>query len=133
LVCENPNCTPKVECCPCNGGSSGGVPAFPFFKETETNKQCCGCGNFRRGDGAPSENPQVIGVNPAMTNTFPRSQIIDNGTHLLRVDKRSKVEMFKRGQALGTGQYGATVGHNNDWEKARPSLNLDMIYNDRTN
>ena len=24
--------------------------------------------------------------------------------------------MFKKGKALGTGQYGATNGNNNDWE-----------------
>ena len=68
-----------------------------------------------------------------MTNTFPSSQITDNGTHFLRTDKRAKVEMFKEGRPLGTGQYGATNGNNNDWEKTRPSLNLDLIYKDRKN
>jgi hypothetical protein len=42
-VCENPNCAPKVECCPCAmGGAKVGSP-FPFFKETEANKECCSC------------------------------------------------------------------------------------------
>jgi len=132
LVCENPNCTPKVECCACQG-ARGAAPAFPFFKETEMNKQCCGCGTFRKGAGAPTEGAQIVGVNGAMSNTFPSSQITDNGTHFLRVDKRAKVEMFKQGQPIGTGQYGATTGHNDVWEKSRPSLNLDLIYQDRRN
>ena len=68
-----------------------------------------------------------------MTNTFPKTQIVDNGTHFLRVDKRAKVEMFKQGKALGTGQYGATNGNNRDWEKSRSSLNLDLVYQDRKN
>ena len=132
MVCENPNCVPKVDCCPCQGGS-GSTPAFPFFKETESNKQCCGCSTFRKGSGAPTENPQIVGVDGAMTNTFPKTQIVDNGTHFLRVDKRAKVEMFKQGQALGTGQYGATNGNNRDWKKNRSSLNLDLVYQDRKN
>jgi hypothetical protein len=41
--------------------------------------------------------------------------------------------MFKEGKPLGTGQYGATVGENRVWEKTRPSLNLDLIYQDRRN
>ena len=133
MVCENPNCVPKVDCCPCQGGS-GISPAFPFFKETESNKQCCGCaGKIRTGSGAPTENGQIIGVNGGMKNTFPSTQISDNGTHFLRVDKRAKVEMFKKGKPLGTGQYGSTNSNNNDWEKARPSLNLDLIYQDIRN
>ena len=119
-------------CCPCQGGA-GSIPAFPFFKETESNKQCCGCGAFRKGQGAPTESPQIVGVNGAITNTFPSSQLVDNGSHFLRVDKRAKVELFKKGKPLGTGQYGGTNGNNRDWEKTRPSLNLDLIYQDRRN
>jgi hypothetical protein len=44
LVCENPNCVPKVEFCPCTlGAPRVAAPSMPFFKETETNNQCCQC------------------------------------------------------------------------------------------
>ena len=43
LVCENPNCVPKVECCPCAMGTPRVAQPFPFFKETEGNKDCCQC------------------------------------------------------------------------------------------
>ena len=39
MVCENPNCTPKVECCPCTTGAPVISQPFPFFKETEQNKE----------------------------------------------------------------------------------------------
>ena len=43
LVCENPNCIPIVECCPCAKGGSRVASPFPFFKETEKNKDFCSC------------------------------------------------------------------------------------------
>merc|ERR1712147_309081 len=43
LVCENPNCVPKVECCPCAQGAARVSQPFPFFKEVESNKECCSC------------------------------------------------------------------------------------------
>jgi hypothetical protein len=43
LVCENPNCVPKVECCPCALGAPRVAAPMPFFKETESNNQCCQC------------------------------------------------------------------------------------------
>lgn len=43
LVCENPNCAPKVECCDCEGKEPLLSEPFPFFKDTEQNKNCCPC------------------------------------------------------------------------------------------
>jgi hypothetical protein len=130
LVCENPNCVPKVECCNCQNG--GGInPGFPFFKETETNKACCGCGNNNPSRGAPSENPQITNIPDAMLNTFPKSTVIDNGTHYLRVDKTADVKLFKDGRPLSNGRYGRTTGRDDEWEKQRGSLNLNLAYHDR--
>jgi len=134
LVCENPNCSPKVECCPCNSGSLGVMPSFPFFKETENNKRCCGCDNKRHGSGAPSEYPSVVGVDSGLTNTMPSSAIIDSSSQLYRVDKRAKVTMLKNPRALGTGQYTNLAAPNSpEYLAAKDHINLNMAYNDRVN
>jgi len=114
----------------CQNG--GGInPGFPFFKETETNKACCGCGNNNPSRGAPTENPQITNIPDAMLNTFPKSTVIDNGTHYLRVDKTADVNLFKNGRPLSNGRYGRTTGRDDEWEKQRGSLNLNLAYHDR--
>jgi len=76
LVCENPNCTPKVECCPCATTGAGATPAFPFFKETETNNRCCGCG--KTGSGAPTEQGRIVStnINKGWTNRRKQYELI---------------------------------------------------------
>ena len=112
------------------------IPRFPFFKETEMNKTCGGCNNGTMGPtvrsaGAPTENPQITNVPEAMLNTFPRSTVIDSGTHFIRVDKKSRVNLLKEGLPLSNPRYGKTTGINNEWEKHRSSLNLNLAYHDR--
>jgi hypothetical protein len=43
LVCENPNCRPKVECCNCNAGGAVVNVGMPMFKEAEKDDKCCNC------------------------------------------------------------------------------------------
>ncbi len=45
MVCENPTCKPKVDCCSCQPGAVGSLPKFPMFKEAEINPTCCPCAN----------------------------------------------------------------------------------------
>jgi len=135
LVCENPNCVPKVECCPCAMGAPAVSQPFPFFKETEMNKSCCGCGNKgdgRSGYGAPSENAQIVGVDRAQFNTMPSSTYINNGSHLLKVENNASIEMLKQPVVLGTGQLtGAHSPSAQEFGKARTQLNLSLLHKDR--
>ena len=130
LVCENPQCTPKVDCCPCAAGGARVAQPFPFFKETETNQRCCGC-DKPRGVGAPTEKPQIVDVPAGMTNTSPSSAIIDDGSHFLKLDKTAKVEMFKSGVPLGTGQYQYTAQPNKDFDAAKTHLNMEKAYKNK--
>jgi len=134
LVCENPNCVPKVECCNCAMGAPRVAQPFPFFKETETNSKCCGCGNGngRSGFGAPSEIPQVVGMNPAQFNTMPSSTFLNNGHHFMKVDNSASIEMLRQPIAVGTGQItGAHTPRSEEFEKARTQLNLDLVHRDK--
>jgi len=127
LVCENPNCAPKVDCCPCASGQGGARPIF-FFKETEQNQRCCGCDKRPAGRGAPSENEQIVDVNPAMTNTTPSSTFVDDGSHFLKIDKTASVKMFKQGVPLGAPQYTHTAQEDRAYQGARAGLNIDLAY-----
>jgi hypothetical protein len=132
LVCENPNCSPKVECCPCASGAGGVIPNFPFFKETETNQRCCGCSNNRHGSGAPSEISQVVGVDGALTNTMPSSGFLNTSDNIYRMDKNASVSMFKNPRVLGTGQYTNSHAPNTrEYQSARDQINLNLAFNDR--
>jgi hypothetical protein len=100
------------------------------------NKSCCGCNNNTYGPtvrsaGAPTENPQITNVPEAMLNTFPRSTVIDSGTHFIRVDKQAKVKLFKQGLPLTNARYTKTTNRNDEWERQKGSLNLNLAYNDR--
>lgn len=98
------------------------------------NKSCCGCAAGSRpgvGAGDPSEKPQITNIPNAMLNTFPKSTVIDNGTHFIKVDKKSRVKLFNHGVPLSSGQYGRTTEKNNEWENQRESLNLNLAYHDR--
>jgi hypothetical protein len=134
LVCENPNCVPKVECCNCALGAPKVSQPFPFFKETEKNQRCCGCGNGdgRTGFGAPSEIPQVVGIDRSLTNTMPSSGYINNGGQMLKVEQTASVEMLKNPVPLGTGTLtGAHVPHAREYEKFRRIINSNLINRDR--
>jgi len=145
LVCENPNCVPKVECCNCmNGG--GMVPSMPFFKETEMNKACCGCGNNKYHPsqrsfpnshqhssmvgGTPYYDPVVNNVNRAMLTTLPQSALVDNGSHFLKVQKTASFNLFKSGIPLTAGEYTRTAGHDDEWNRHQQSLNINLQYQD---
>ncbi len=69
LVCENPNCVPKVDCCPCSMGAPKVAQPFLFFKESETNQKCCGCG----------DKPLQI-ITPRQAATTANREIHDFGT-----------------------------------------------------
>ena len=130
MVCENPNCVPKVECCPCALGAPRVSQPFPFFKETESNQSCCQCANNR--DVVASENPQVIANNPGMFNTMPSTQYVANGNHFVKVDKQASVEMLKDPVPLGTKQIrGEHYPKAIEFEKARTQMNLDAVHKDK--
>lgn len=130
LVCENPNCVPKVECCQCALGAPRVSQPFPFFKETESNKSCCQCGN-NRGVVA-SDAPQVVASNPGMFNTMPSSQYIANGNHFVKVDQEANIEILKNPVPLGPEQLrGEHHPKANEFEKSRTQMNLNNIRKDR--
>jgi hypothetical protein len=108
------------------------MPGFPFFKESEANKRCCGCGNNRHGTGAPSEYPSIVGVDSGLTNTMPSSGLVDTPSHLYRVDRKAKTSMLKNPRKLGTGQYTNVAVPNSDaYQSAKDVLNMNLAYNDR--
>ena len=129
LVCENPNCVPKVECCSCAMGAPRVSQPFPFFKETESNSQCCGCSK----SASPSEIPQVTARNKADFNTMPSSGFVDTGNHYLRVDKMAKMELFDKPIPIGTGQYKNAISPHTDefFQRDRLNLNLDLVEKDK--
>lgn len=63
-----------------------------------------------------------------MTNTTPSSVLVDDGSHLLRVDKTAKVNMFKQGVPLGAAQYTHTATDDRAFQAARAGLNIDKAY-----
>jgi len=130
LVCENPNCVPKVECCPCAQGAARVSQPFPFFKETESNSQCCGCD--AKIKGAPSEIPQVIAANQQDFNTMPSSGFVDTGHHFLKIDKTASLNMFEKPVPIGTGQYSNAMNpHVRSFnQRDRRAMNLDLIHQD---
>ena len=129
MVCENPNCVPKVECCSCNAGAPKVSQPFPFFKETETNQGCCGC---QAGRSAPSEIPQITAANPAQFNTMPSSGFINTGNHLLKIENTASIEMLKQPVVLGTTLLtGAHHPNTQEFGKEKVRLNLDMMHRDK--
>jgi hypothetical protein len=106
---------------------------MPFFKETETNQRCCGCGQNggRTGFGAPSEIPQVVGINPALTNTLPTTGFINNGGHFMKIENTASVEMIKP-VPIGTGTYtSAHVPFTQAFEHGKTNLNANLIHADK--
>jgi hypothetical protein len=131
LVCENPNCVPKAECCPCALGAPRVAQPFPFFKESEKNTSCCGCAQNKQ---VASEYPQVMASNPSMFNTMPSSKFVTNGSHTVKVDKSANIQMLKNPVLLGPQQYSAShKPQSEEFERARISLNLNKIHQDRYN
>ncbi len=127
LVCENPNCVPKAECCPCAMGTPRVSQPFPFFKETETNKSCCGC-----NPGATAEIPQVTGIDQGNFNTMPSSTFMNTGKQLMKIDNQASVEMLDKPVVVGTGQLTGVASPNSmEFQKYQPSMNMDLIMKDR--
>jgi hypothetical protein len=54
--------------------------------------------------------------------------MVDDGSHLLKVDKQAKVEMFKSGVPLGVPQYTYTASENRSYDAAKSGFNLDLAY-----
>ncbi len=130
MVCENPNCVPKVECCPCALGAPRVAQPFPFFKEAESNQSCCQCAN-QRGVVA-SENPQVVATDPALFNTMPSTQYVKNGSHFVKVDKQANVEMLSNPVPLGPEQLrGEHYPKAIEFDKSRTQMNLEKIRQDK--
>jgi hypothetical protein len=115
-----------------------GAPAvshpFPIFKETETNKNCCGCGNNQfpiSGGDRVGENSQVVVDNKALYTTRPSTTIVNNGERIFKIEKTAQLEITPP-QTIGTSQY-SNRGYPNVPEFQRDSrmLNLNLIHNDK--
>jgi len=134
LVCENPNCVPKVECCNCGlGAPAVSPPPFPMFKETEVNKNCCGCGNdkYPRFQSVASENPQVFVDSKASFSQRPQVFIENNGERIIKDEINAQVNMLPSPQPIGVGQYLPRVSTGSDvWNRDIRINNLDQIHND---
>jgi len=99
LVCENPNCVPKVDCCPCAMGAPKVAQPFPFFKESETNQKCCGCGD---------KPLQMITQRQAAT-TADR-EIHDFGTHVVQTDTKRRTDLYEHPKQIGDSFYNHPTG-----------------------
>ena len=130
LVCENPNCTPKVECCPCENGMRSIQTPFPMFKETETNKECCSCGN---NNGFPRYK-QVVADNAKDFDTRPQSKVIDTQNHFMKIDKTAKVSLMKQPVKIGTSvMTDKHAPQSEEFLAAKEGLNIDRIYKENNN
>jgi hypothetical protein len=128
-----------------------GAPAishpFPIFKESETNRNCCGCGNNQfpsaAGVDSPSASsgffggdrvgntPQVVADNKALFSRRPQTTFLNNGERLIKVERTADVEMFPP-QDIGTGQLSNRSYPNvPEYQRDRRLLNLNMIHNDK--
>jgi hypothetical protein len=75
-----------------------------------------------------------MAANPSMFNTMPSSQIVSNGSHTVKVDKTSNIQMLRSPVLLGAQQYSASHKPQSDlYERKRTSLNLGKIHQDRHN
>ena len=129
LVCENPNCTPKVECCPCTAGMPVINQPFPFFKETETNKECCAC----QGQSQPRFK-QITANSPADFQTRPTTQIIDTQSHFLKIEKDAKVSLLNTPNQVGPSLLTDTHTPTSPaYLGAKDGLNSDKIYKENNN
>lgn len=124
LVCENPNCVPKVSCCSCNGGAAPVALGFPFFKETETNKACCGCDG--KGKGIVSENQNVNNVNVGDIGTMGSSTIYNDGQSVGTVNTTRSVEFLKKPQLLTGRAVTGSISNNPYFDRDRESINIDL-------
>ncbi|MCQ2821136.1 MAG: hypothetical protein MJ252_28075 [archaeon] len=95
LVCENPNCTPQVECCPCGPGAIPVPNPLPFFKETETNKECCQCNNpGQQGQQGGMRFKEIHLNNPADMDKLGGQEIYNTHDKLIKVDKNVNINTF---------------------------------------
>ncbi len=78
---------------------------FPFFKETETNKSCCGCGPNGNSAPATGDFPQVTANNPAMFRVSPSSNIINKGDDIYQVNNSASIQMLGKPEPIGNPQY----------------------------
>ena len=113
LVCENPNCVPKVECCQCNMGAPRVAQPFPFFKEAEANKDCCGCG----------QKPVQL-VTEAQANTVAKREIHDFGTHVVQTDSKARTQVFDHPVQIGDSYYNNPNGIAKEFAVNTPNYKL---------
>ena len=113
LVCENPNCVPKVECCGCAMGAPRVSEPFPFFKETEGNPSCCGCGS-----------KPLNYVTEAQANTVAKREIHDFGTHVLQTDLKSRTKVFDHPSQIGDSYYNNPTGLAKEFAVNTPNYKL---------
>jgi hypothetical protein len=103
---------------------------FPFFKETEKNKGCCGCGN--KGIGLiANEVAQVTGINPALMNTMPLSYTVDTNDSFTQIHRQSSIEM-EHPKLLSSGALRSEHSPDTqEFEKYRTLLNMDISHRDK--
>jgi hypothetical protein len=106
LVCENPNCAPKVECCPCAAGAAKVASAFPFFKETEKDPNCCGCAT-----------KPLTRISQEEASAKRSREIHDFGTHVVQNDVVSKMVTFDTPRPIGDSYYAPNKGVQKSFEK----------------
>jgi hypothetical protein len=100
LVCENPTCVNKAECCNCGMGTPKVVQPFPFFKETESNSNCCGCDQANKG--VSFEIPQISIGEPI--NKMPQRQISVTPNSVTQTETITDLEFFKTQDLLAPPQ-----------------------------
>jgi hypothetical protein len=66
---------------------------MPFFKETESNPNCCGC-----------NKPQAR-VNPLDAITQSQVSIQDYGTHVVENRSKSRTQLFDHPKQIGDSYY----------------------------
>lgn len=137
LICENPNCVPKVECCPCAMGASRLAVPMPFFKEVESNKDCCSCNkaennnfNFKQIPNVVASNiPQIIVKDKSQFKTSSNTSILEDKNKIIKNEKKANLELFNVPVVNGSSSY-LKVSHPNSDEYQRDlnKLNIDLIH-----
>jgi hypothetical protein len=103
---------------------------FPFFKETESNTNCCGCGGNNPSNVSLSEIPQINNLDETLINNRQtRTHYIDDGQMIHKVVRENRVDLLNTPVETGSRQIPAS--ETSIPEQARTSFNMDLINQDK--
>jgi hypothetical protein len=86
---------------------------FPFFKESETNQKCCGCGDN-----------QLKVITPQQAATTATREIHDFGTHVVQTDTKRRTDLFEHPKQIGDSYYNHPTGIAKQFAENTPNYKI---------